>query len=132
MTELVEGALCGDRAAYGELVERFQPTVYAVALARHAVTLSPGEEEGRAALLEAARAAGLAGLEVPALASRLPFFNSPGPPAAGRAFFTGTGGGGRDITAWTALAPLVSSCPVDETPSADRPAPAPEDTLAPL
>src|SRR3989440_5390628 len=24
----------GDRAAYGELVERFQPTVYAVALAR--------------------------------------------------------------------------------------------------
>jgi selenocysteine-specific elongation factor len=43
----------------------------AVALARHSITLSPGEEEGRAALLEAARAAGLAGLEVPALASRL-------------------------------------------------------------
>jgi RNA polymerase sigma-70 factor (ECF subfamily) len=32
--ELVERARAGDRAAYGELVERFQPTVYAVALAR--------------------------------------------------------------------------------------------------
>ena len=32
--ELVERARTGDRAAYGELVERFQPTVYAVALAR--------------------------------------------------------------------------------------------------
>jgi selenocysteine-specific elongation factor len=42
----------------------------AVALARHAVTLSPGEEEGRVALLEAALGAGLAGLEVRALASR--------------------------------------------------------------
>ena len=31
---LVEQARAGDRAAYGELVERFQPTVYAVALAR--------------------------------------------------------------------------------------------------
>jgi RNA polymerase sigma-70 factor (ECF subfamily) len=34
VTELVERARIGDRAAYGELVERFQPTVYAVALAR--------------------------------------------------------------------------------------------------
>src|ERR671932_2843296 len=32
--ELVERARAGDRAAYGRLVERFQPTVYAVALAR--------------------------------------------------------------------------------------------------
>ena len=32
--ELVLRARVGDRAAYGELVERFQPTVYAVALAR--------------------------------------------------------------------------------------------------
>src|SRR5579859_3216282 len=32
--ELVQKAQTGDRAAYGELVERFQPTVYAVALAR--------------------------------------------------------------------------------------------------
>jgi RNA polymerase sigma-70 factor (ECF subfamily) len=31
---LVEKAQAGDRAAYGELIERFQPTVYAVALAR--------------------------------------------------------------------------------------------------
>jgi len=31
---LVELAQTGDRAAYGQLVERFQPTVYAVALAR--------------------------------------------------------------------------------------------------
>jgi RNA polymerase sigma-70 factor (ECF subfamily) len=31
---LVERAQGGDRAAYGELVERFQPTVYAMALAR--------------------------------------------------------------------------------------------------
>jgi RNA polymerase sigma-70 factor (ECF subfamily) len=31
---LVERAQAGDRAAYGELIERFQPTVYAVALAR--------------------------------------------------------------------------------------------------
>jgi RNA polymerase sigma-70 factor (ECF subfamily) len=31
---LVERARAGDRAAYGELAERFQPTVYAVALAR--------------------------------------------------------------------------------------------------
>src|SRR5437762_8114082 len=34
ITELVLKAQTGDRAAYGELVERFQPTVYAVALAR--------------------------------------------------------------------------------------------------
>jgi RNA polymerase sigma-70 factor, ECF subfamily len=34
ITELVLRARTGDRAAYGELVERFQPTVYAVALAR--------------------------------------------------------------------------------------------------
>src|SRR5271154_2021396 len=32
--ELVERAQTGDRGAYGELVERFQPTVYAIALAR--------------------------------------------------------------------------------------------------
>jgi len=32
--ELVERAQRGDRGAYGELVERFQPTVYAIALAR--------------------------------------------------------------------------------------------------
>src|SRR5437660_656503 len=31
---LVEKARAGDRAAYGELVQRFQPVVYAVALAR--------------------------------------------------------------------------------------------------
>src|SRR3954452_2128503 len=31
---LVERAQTGDREAYGELIERFQPTVYAVALAR--------------------------------------------------------------------------------------------------
>ena len=34
VTELVLRARAGDRGAYGELVERFQPTVYAVALAR--------------------------------------------------------------------------------------------------
>jgi len=34
ISELVLAAQTGDRAAYGELVERFQPTVYAVALAR--------------------------------------------------------------------------------------------------
>ena len=34
ITELVLRAQRGDRAAYGELAERFQPTVYAVALAR--------------------------------------------------------------------------------------------------
>jgi RNA polymerase sigma-70 factor (ECF subfamily) len=34
ITILVNRARVGDRAAYGELVERFQPTVYAVALAR--------------------------------------------------------------------------------------------------
>jgi RNA polymerase sigma-70 factor (ECF subfamily) len=34
LTNLVKRAKTGDRLAYGELVERFQPTVYAVALAR--------------------------------------------------------------------------------------------------
>jgi RNA polymerase sigma-70 factor (ECF subfamily) len=34
ITNLVMRAQQGDRVAYGELVERFQPTVYAVALAR--------------------------------------------------------------------------------------------------
>jgi RNA polymerase sigma-70 factor (ECF subfamily) len=34
LTTLVERARAGDRAAYGELIERFQPTVYAIALAR--------------------------------------------------------------------------------------------------
>ena len=34
ITDLVERARAGDRHAFGELIERFQPTVYAVALAR--------------------------------------------------------------------------------------------------
>jgi RNA polymerase sigma-70 factor (ECF subfamily) len=34
ITSLVELARAGDRAAYGELVERFRPTVFALALAR--------------------------------------------------------------------------------------------------
>jgi RNA polymerase sigma-70 factor (ECF subfamily) len=34
ITTLVQLARAGDRAAYGELVERFRPTVYAVALSR--------------------------------------------------------------------------------------------------
>jgi RNA polymerase sigma-70 factor (ECF subfamily) len=34
ITKIVERAREGDRSAYGELVERFQPTVYALALAR--------------------------------------------------------------------------------------------------
>src|SRR5256885_13015282 len=34
VTSLVVRAQAGDRSAYGELVERFGPTVYAVALAR--------------------------------------------------------------------------------------------------
>jgi RNA polymerase sigma-70 factor (ECF subfamily) len=34
ITRTVERARDGDRTAYGELVERFQPTVYAIALAR--------------------------------------------------------------------------------------------------
>ena len=42
----------------------------AVAAARHEVRLSAGEEEARQLLLEAAQAAGLAGVELPALAER--------------------------------------------------------------
>src|SRR5438874_5030067 len=42
ITMLVTRAQAGDRAAYGELVERFQPTVYAVALAR---LRNPGEAQ---------------------------------------------------------------------------------------
>ena len=34
ITALVERARNGDRAAYGDLIERFQPTVYALALSR--------------------------------------------------------------------------------------------------
>src|SRR5438067_9304314 len=34
ITALMERARAGDRSAYGELVERFQPTVYALALSR--------------------------------------------------------------------------------------------------
>ncbi len=34
ITNLVDRARAGDRLAYGELIERFQPTVYAIALAR--------------------------------------------------------------------------------------------------
>jgi selenocysteine-specific elongation factor len=41
-----------------------------VALARHEVTLTPAEAEARRLLLEAAEAAGLAGIEVGALAAR--------------------------------------------------------------
>jgi RNA polymerase sigma-70 factor (ECF subfamily) len=40
--DLVEKARGGDRAAYGELVTRFQPAVYAVALAR---LRNPGEAQ---------------------------------------------------------------------------------------
>jgi RNA polymerase sigma-70 factor (ECF subfamily) len=40
--DLVERARGGDRAAYGELVTRFQPAVYAVALAR---LRNPGEAQ---------------------------------------------------------------------------------------
>jgi RNA polymerase sigma-70 factor, ECF subfamily len=40
--DLVERARAGDRAAYGELVTRFQPSVYAVALAR---LRNPGEAQ---------------------------------------------------------------------------------------
>src|SRR5947209_15533455 len=42
ITNLVERARAGDRSAYGELVERFQPTVYAMALAR---LRNPGEAQ---------------------------------------------------------------------------------------
>ena len=42
----------------------------AVAAARHEVRLSAGEEEARQLLLETAQAAGLAGVEIPALAER--------------------------------------------------------------
>src|SRR5438067_11960191 len=34
ITRIMERARAGDRSAYGELVERFQPTVYALALSR--------------------------------------------------------------------------------------------------
>lgn len=34
ITSLVERAQVGDRGAYGELIERFRPTVYSIALAR--------------------------------------------------------------------------------------------------
>src|SRR5262249_39004001 len=39
---LVERAMAGDRRAYGELIERFQPTVYALALSR---LRNPGEAQ---------------------------------------------------------------------------------------
>ena len=42
ITSLVLRARDGDRSAYGELVERFQPTVYALALAR---LRNPGEAQ---------------------------------------------------------------------------------------
>jgi RNA polymerase sigma-70 factor (ECF subfamily) len=42
IVDLVERARAGDRAAYGELVTRFQPAVYAVALAR---LRNPGEAQ---------------------------------------------------------------------------------------
>src|SRR3954463_11038294 len=42
ITSLVVRAQAGDRAAYGELVERFQPTVYAIALSR---LRNPGEAQ---------------------------------------------------------------------------------------
>lgn len=42
ITMLVTRAQAGDRAAYGELVERFQPTVYAIALSR---LRNPGEAQ---------------------------------------------------------------------------------------
>jgi selenocysteine-specific elongation factor len=42
----------------------------AVAAARHEVRLSPGEQEARQLLMETAQAAGLAGVELPALAER--------------------------------------------------------------
>ena len=42
ITSLVLRARDGDRTAYGELVERFQPTVYALALAR---LRNPGEAQ---------------------------------------------------------------------------------------
>jgi selenocysteine-specific elongation factor len=55
-----------DLAAAGRV--RLLPGV--VAAARHEVRLSSGEEEARARLVDAARAAGLAGLELPALAEQ--------------------------------------------------------------
>jgi RNA polymerase sigma-70 factor (ECF subfamily) len=42
IVSLVELARAGDRAAYGELVQRFQPTVYALALSR---LRNPGEAQ---------------------------------------------------------------------------------------
>jgi selenocysteine-specific elongation factor len=55
-----------DLAAAGRV--RLSPD--AVADARHEVRLSPGEEEARRVLVESGRAAGLAGVELPALAER--------------------------------------------------------------
>jgi selenocysteine-specific elongation factor len=55
-----------DLAAAGRV--RLAPD--AVAAARHEVRLSAGEEEARRLLVDAARAAGLAGVELPALAER--------------------------------------------------------------
>src|SRR5438067_11394168 len=42
ITRIMERARAGDRSAYGELVERFQPTVYALALSR---LRNPGEAQ---------------------------------------------------------------------------------------
>jgi selenocysteine-specific elongation factor len=49
---------------------RVRPLADAVALATHQVTLSPGETEAREALVEASRAAGLAGVEAKTMAER--------------------------------------------------------------
>jgi selenocysteine-specific elongation factor len=55
-----------DLAAAGKV--RLAPDT--VSAARHEVRLSAGEEEARLLLVDAARAAGLAGVEVPSLAAR--------------------------------------------------------------
>ena len=55
-----------DLAAAG----RVRPSPDAVALAKHEVRLSAGEEEARQLLVDAAQAAGLEGVEIPALAAR--------------------------------------------------------------
>jgi selenocysteine-specific elongation factor len=55
-----------DLAAAGRV--RLLPDV--VAAARHEVRLTPGEEEAKGVLVDAARAAGLAGIELPALAEQ--------------------------------------------------------------